>query len=61
MSTYPKLCGKCLHSVESHIAHNGHFMYCASCGKLCDNDEFAIQYKPSGTVVQDGIVYRCSQ
>ena len=42
-----ELCGKCMHSKESHIEHNGHFMYCGSCMSLCDKDEFSIKHKPT--------------
>lgn len=42
-----KLCGKCLHSIECHIEHNGHFMYCSACQKLCDKDTFNIVYPPT--------------
>lgn len=45
------LCGDCLHSRDSHEKHNGHFMYCASCQKLCDLDEFYKVHKPSKQVI----------
>lgn len=37
-----KICGKCLHAVDAHTSHNGHFMYCACCHKLCELSEFSI-------------------
>lgn len=41
------LCGNCLHSRDAHNKHNGHFMYCANCDKLCDLDEFLTIHKPT--------------
>lgn len=40
-------CGKCLHDIECHNEHNGHFMFCSACQKLCDKVTFSIQHKPS--------------
>lgn len=54
--TYP-LCGKCLHSVTAHSEH-GIFMYCAKCMQLCDKDEYDIEHKASGSIVQDGQVFQ---
>lgn len=48
-----ELCGRCLHAKEAHEKHNGHFMYCASCMKLCDLEDYNTQHKPSGIIVQD--------
>lgn len=42
-----KLCGKCLHDIDCHTEHNGHFMYCGACQKLCDKDTFSEQYQPT--------------
>lgn len=50
-----ELCGKCLHERVLHTEHNGHFMYCSSCMKLCDKDEFQINHSPSNYVIQDGV------
>lgn len=41
------LCGKCLHARESHEKHNGHFMFCACCRKLCDIDDFLKVHRPT--------------
>lgn len=41
------LCGKCLHARDNHEKHNGHFMYCPACQKLCDIDEFLLLHKPT--------------
>lgn len=41
------LCGDCLHAKEAHTEHNGHFMYCACCHKLCDKDEFNKVHSPT--------------
>lgn len=42
-----ELCGKCLHNKLAHTENNGHLMYCNSCQKLCDLEEFNITYKPT--------------
>lgn len=47
LSMVRELCGKCLHSKESHIDENGHLMKCPSCQKLCDLEEFNTTYKPT--------------
>lgn len=47
MSYSYSLCGNCLHSKSSHEPHNGHFMYCACCFRLCEISEFEIQHKPT--------------
>jgi len=44
--TYP-ICGNCLHSKNSHTAHNGKFMYCATCFKMCELDEYETILKPT--------------
>lgn len=41
------ICGNCLHSRDAHEKHNGHFMKCASCQKLCDIDEFLKVHLPT--------------
>lgn len=41
------ICGDCLHSVSSHEKHNGKYMYCASCFKLCEIEEFNKVNKPT--------------
>lgn len=41
------ICGECLHSRESHEKHNGHFMQCAKCNKLCDLDAYLTVHKPT--------------
>jgi len=41
------LCGKCLHSRESHHAVNGHLMYCVACQKHCDLEDYNVDYKPT--------------
>lgn len=41
------LCGRCLHAVECHEKHNGHFMFCSACQKLCNIEQFNEQHKPS--------------
>lgn len=58
-SSSSSLCGKCLHNKDAHIERNGHLMYCSKCMKLCDKEEYNMSLKPSGTVVQDGVVYKC--
>ena len=55
---YPHLCGKCMHSSNSHEPHNGHFMHCAVCGKLCDKDEFAINHSSSKVSISGSMVYQ---
>lgn len=36
------ICGKCLHAKSSHeqFNHNGKFMYCGCCDKLCPISEY---------------------
>lgn len=41
------LCGKCLHAIECHQEHNGHFMYCSACMKLCGLAEFNTVHAPT--------------
>lgn len=45
------LCGDCLHARDAHEKHNGHFMYCACCQKLCDLDQYLKVHMPSKTVI----------
>lgn len=45
------ICGDCLHARDSHEKHNGHFMYCSACMKLCDLDEYLKVHKPSKIVI----------
>ena len=45
------LCGKCLHSKLSHSEHNGHFMFCAPCQKLCEKDDYYQTYMPSDITI----------
>lgn len=43
------ICGECLHSTNSHTEYNGigKFMYCGSCMKLCEKEQFIIKNNPS--------------
>ena len=41
------ICGKCLHTRESHTDSGNNLMYCSACIKLCDKEEFNINHKPT--------------
>jgi len=45
-NTYP-ICGECLHAKSCHIEHNGHFMYCAVCFKVCELEDYNKENKPT--------------
>lgn len=51
-----EICGECLHAVSSHEPHNGLFMYCGACFRLCDKDIFKQKHKPTDiqTVMEIG-------
>lgn len=51
-------CGDCLHALNSHDRVSDTLMYCAICLKTCDDVDCHYKHKPSGTIVQDGIVYK---
>lgn len=42
-----KICGKCLHSIDAHVPHNGHYMYCSCCFSTCHIELFNLQHKPT--------------
>ena len=53
-----QLCGRCLHTRESHVETNGHLMYCSTCMKFCDKDEYLTDHKPSdiATIMRIGVL-----
>lgn len=42
-----EICGKCLHNKLMHEPHNGHFMYCAKCNKICELSEYETKHPPT--------------